>query len=299
MAINFKTSSHIASILAHAARTVRNGSTLKSARGYMHYQLITRVEAGQVEGVDVGHCTGAYALQAVLRSKADFLAHCDREAAYWDDVAKEAITAQRAAKAAREAEDPQENNMKALKPFTVVLSESDDASSISVRQVMAADEEVAVLAAKKEWYADQTCGWNDEYLEDYPFHPKYWDVIAVVAAATAHDEQAAPVIEEYRTAVLSTAHMMESDYQILTDNAAQVGSDDGLFWIHDTQAGAILRFKASYYAVGELASLGASRLLIDTILRLEKLGYQAAHFDRDADRVTGWPVDPQYSDENE
>ena len=216
MAINFKTSSHIAAILTHAARTVRNGSTLKSAREYMFYQLVTRVEAGQVEGADVGHCTGAYALQAALRNKADFLAHCDREAAYWDDVAKEAIAAQRAAKVARE---------------------------------------------------------------------------------TAQAQDAAPVIEEYHTAVLSTAHMMESDYQILTDNAAQVGSDDGLFWIHDTQAGAILRFKASYYAVGELAQMGASRLLIDTILRLEKLGYQAAHFDRDADRVTGWPVDPQYDNE--
>lgn len=103
MAINFKTSSHIASILTHAARTVRNGSTLKSAREYMHYQLITRVEAGQVEGVDVGHCAGAYALQAVLRSKADFLAHCDREAAYWNDLSTLAIAAQRAAKAARES----------------------------------------------------------------------------------------------------------------------------------------------------------------------------------------------------
>lgn len=128
-------------------------------------------------------------------------------------------------------------------------------------------------------------------------HPDDLDNYA--KAPTAHDGQAAPVIEEYRTAVLSTAHMMEADYQILTDNAAQVGRDDGLFWIHDTQGGAILRFEASYYAVGELAGLGASRLLIDTILRLEKLGYQAAHFDRDADLVTGWPVDPQYADENE
>ena len=102
MTINFKTSSHIASILTHAARTVRRGSTLKAAREYMHYQLVTRVEAGQVEGADVGHCTGAFSLQAVLRSKADFLAHCDREAAYWDGVAKQAIAAQRAAKAARE-----------------------------------------------------------------------------------------------------------------------------------------------------------------------------------------------------
>lgn len=204
---------------------------------------------------------------------------------------------------ARNPEESRENNMKALKPFTVVLSESDDASSISVRQVTAADEEAAVLAAKKEWYADQTCGWDDEYLEDYPFHPGNWDDIAVVAAATASPDTGAapaPVIEEYRTAVLSTAHMMESDYQILTDNAAQVGSDDGIFWIHDTQAGAILRFEASCHTAAEdLASLGASRLLIDTISRLEKLGYQAAHFDRDADRVTDWPVDPQYADENE
>lgn len=204
---------------------------------------------------------------------------------------------------ARKVEEPQENNMKTLKPFVVVLSESDDASCISVHQVMAADEEAAVLAAKKEWYADQTCGWEDLGLEDYPFHPGNYDLIAVVATVTASPDTgaaSAPVIEEYRTAVLSTAHMMESDYQILTDNAAQVGSDDGLFWIHDTQAGAILRFEAACYAAAdELASLGASRLLIDTILRLEKLGYQAAHFDRDADMVTGWPVDPQYADENE
>lgn len=273
MAINFKTSSHIASILTHAARTVRNGSTLKSAREYMHYQLITRVEAGQVEGADVGHCAGAYASQAVLRSKADFLAHCDREAAYWDDVAKAAIAAQRAAKAAR------------------------DAGRVEYeQQALPTTDPVELAELFRDWMN------NFAAVECFADHHGFTvdQAHAVIAAGrTAHDEQAAPVIEEYRTAVLSTAHMMESDYQILTDNAAQVGSDDGLFWIHDTQAGAILRFKASYYAVGELARLGASRLLIDTILRLGKLGYQAAHFDRDADRVTGWPVDPQYADENE
>ena len=69
----------------------------------MFYQLITRVES---EGLDVGadDCTGAYSLQAVLRSKADFLAHCDREAAYWNDLAREIIQAQREAKAKRDAE---------------------------------------------------------------------------------------------------------------------------------------------------------------------------------------------------
>lgn len=101
--ITFKTASHLASIFTHAARVVRKGSTLKSAREYMFYQLITRVES---EGLDVGanDCTGAYSLQGVLRSKADFLAHCDREAIYWNDLAKEIIQAQRDAKAKRDAE---------------------------------------------------------------------------------------------------------------------------------------------------------------------------------------------------
>ncbi len=103
MTANFKTCDHIAAIYAHAARTVRNGSTLKSTREYMLYQLVTRVEAGEVEGADVGHCSGAYSLQGVLRSKADFLAHCDREAAYWSDLASAHIQAQREAKKAREA----------------------------------------------------------------------------------------------------------------------------------------------------------------------------------------------------
>ena len=264
MAINFKTSSHIASILTLAANTVRKGYTLKAAREYMRHQLITRVEAGLVEGADVGHCTGAYALQAVLRSKADFLAHCDREAAYWNDLAK----------AAR------------------------DAGRVDYeQQALPTTDQVELAELFRDWMN------NFATVECFADHHGFTvdQAHAVIAAGrTAHDEQAAPVIEEYRTAVLSTAHMMESDYQILTDNAAQVGSDDGIFWIHDTQAGAILRFEASCHTAAEdLASLGASRLLIDTILRLEKLGYQAAHFDRDADRVTGWPVDPQYADENE
>ncbi len=103
MTTNFKTCDHIAAIYAHAARTVRNGSTLKSTREYMFHQLITRVEAGEVEGADVGHCSGAYSLQGVLRSKADFLAHCDREAAYWSNLASAHIQAQREAKKAKEA----------------------------------------------------------------------------------------------------------------------------------------------------------------------------------------------------
>lgn len=78
-----------------------------------------------------------------------------------------------------------ETHKHAPKLFTVVLSESDDASSTSVRRVMAADEETAVLAAKKGWYADQTCGWNDDEREDDPFHPGIYDLIAVVETVIA------------------------------------------------------------------------------------------------------------------
>lgn len=73
-----------------------------------------------------------------------------------------------------------ETHKYAPKRFAVVLSDSYDASVTSVRRVMAADEEAAVLAAKKEWYADQTYDLDVEDLAKYPFYPGDYNVIAVV-----------------------------------------------------------------------------------------------------------------------
>ena len=73
-----------------------------------------------------------------------------------------------------------ESHEYAPKLFTVVLSDSYDASNTSVRRVMADDEEAAVLAAKKEWYADQTGDLDVEDLKKYPFYPGDYNVIAVV-----------------------------------------------------------------------------------------------------------------------
>lgn len=103
----------------------------------------------------------------------------------------------------------------------------------------------------------------------------------------------APMIEEYRTAVISTAHMMPRDYDTLAEHAIDVATDNGLFWVHDTPCGAILRFSASHDWQQELTDIGASVLLITTINALESLGFHAAHFDRDADTVTGLDIDPQ------
>lgn len=73
-----------------------------------------------------------------------------------------------------------ETHKYAPKRFAVVLSDSYDASITSVRRVMADDEEAAVLAAKKEWYADQTGDLDVEDLKKYPFYPGDYNVIAVV-----------------------------------------------------------------------------------------------------------------------
>ena len=97
----------------------------------------------------------------------------------------------------------------------------------------------------------------------------------------------APRIEEYRTAVLSTAHMMPRDWDLLAENAIDTATDNGLFWVHDTPCGSILRFAASADWQQELTDIGASVMLTTVIHALAGMGFHAAHFDRDADTIEG------------
>lgn len=105
--------------------------------------------------------------------------------------------------------------------------------------------------------------------------------------APAAPTPARPKVEEYKTAVLSTAHMMPRDWDLLAENAIDTATDNGLFWVHDTPCGSILRFAASADWQQELTDIGASVMLITAINALESMGFHAAHFDRDADTVEG------------
>lgn len=96
----------------------------------------------------------------------------------------------------------------APKRFAVVLSDGYDASITSVRRVMADDEEAAVLAAKKEWYADQTRDLDVEDLKKYPFYPGDYNVIAVIETVTAHFDRDADNNEQRGANMKNTLHAM-------------------------------------------------------------------------------------------
>ncbi|MGK2894990.1 hypothetical protein [Klebsiella michiganensis] len=99
------------------------------------------------------------------------------------------------------------------------------------------------------------------------------------------------ITESYKVAVISTAHVTQADSEILPQISFDPISDRGLNWIHGTEYGWIVR--AGMAGGGwklKLRSEGVTWPTIENIEKVLNVGFDAVHFDRDADTIDGLQV---------
>ncbi|WP_118860497.1 hypothetical protein [Raoultella ornithinolytica] len=94
------------------------------------------------------------------------------------------------------------------------------------------------------------------------------------------------ITESYKTAVISTAHVTQPDSEILPQISFDPLTDRGLNWVHGTEYGWIVRIPQIGSVWKEkLRDYGVTWATIENIEKVIEAGFDAVHFDRDADTV--------------
>ncbi|EGK0163508.1 hypothetical protein IOJ68_001051 [Salmonella enterica] len=98
------------------------------------------------------------------------------------------------------------------------------------------------------------------------------------------------ITESYKTAVISTAHVTAADSERLPIACFDPLSDRGLNWVHGTKYGWIVRagMRGNDWKE-ELREYGISEETISNIQTIVDAGFDAVHFDCDAELVDGLP----------
>jgi hypothetical protein len=94
--------------------------------------------------------------------------------------------------------------------------------------------------------------------------------------------------ETSRTAIISTAHVTQPDSVRLHQISFEPLTDRGLNWVHSTGFGWIIRageVRGDWKA--KLSEFGISAPTIKNIEKVIKAGFDAVHFDRNADVIDG------------
>ncbi len=97
--------------------------------------------------------------------------------------------------------------------------------------------------------------------------------------------------EVYKTAMISTAHVTQADSEILPQICFDPITDRGHNWIHGAEYGWIVR--AGLRAESWKESLREEGISWSTIENIEKVlnaGFDAVHFDVDAETVDGLQI---------
>ncbi|WP_105609501.1 hypothetical protein [Cronobacter malonaticus] len=97
--------------------------------------------------------------------------------------------------------------------------------------------------------------------------------------------------ESYKTAVIGTAHVTAKDSELLPVVCFDPLTDRGLNWVHGTQYGWIVRagIRGNDWRE-ELHEYGISKETISNTQAILDAGYDAVHFDSDAELVDGIPA---------
>lgn len=91
---------------------------------------------------------------------------------------------------------------------------------------------------------------------------------------------------QYKTAVISTAHVNSNDADIIQGLCYNTETEQGLYFIHGTVDGWIVRAHAAESAwKKELAIVGVSEGAINNIQMVLDDGFDVVHFDAGADLV--------------
>lgn len=95
-----------------------------------------------------------------------------------------------------------------------------------------------------------------------------------------------------RCAVISNAHMTQSDSEILDSLSPMMsGEDRACHWMHPTRYGILIRLSASSDTMGELRRAGLSDDFCHFVTYLtEQCQVSMIHFDADADLLKGFSV---------
>lgn len=95
--------------------------------------------------------------------------------------------------------------------------------------------------------------------------------------------------ESYKTAVISTAHVTALDSERFPMACFDPISDRGLNWVHGTEYGWIVRIAESSNGrwKSALRNHGITWATIENIEKVLAAGFDAVHFDRDAELVDG------------
>ncbi|EFS1406477.1 hypothetical protein JGG35_20375 [Salmonella enterica subsp. enterica serovar Litchfield] len=96
------------------------------------------------------------------------------------------------------------------------------------------------------------------------------------------------ITESYKTAVISTAHVTQHDSECLPNICFDPLTDRGLNWVHGTEYGWIVRagMRGNDWKE-ELRDYGVTWQTIENIQKILDAGFDAIHFDCDADIVDG------------
>ena len=99
------------------------------------------------------------------------------------------------------------------------------------------------------------------------------------------------ITESYKVAVISTAHVTQADSEILPQISFDPITDRGHNWIHGTEYGWIVRagMRGNDWKE-ELREYGISEETISNIQTIVDAGFDAVHFDCDAELVDGLPA---------
>ncbi|WP_242449168.1 hypothetical protein [Klebsiella pneumoniae] len=99
------------------------------------------------------------------------------------------------------------------------------------------------------------------------------------------------ITEDYKTAVISTAHVIADDSEQWPIACFDPITDRGLNWVHGTEYGWIVRvgMRDNSWA-DELRTFNISEAAIANIKMILDAGYDVVHFDRDAELVDGMPA---------
>lgn len=109
-----------------------------------------------------------------------------------------------------------------------------------------------------------------------------------IKKTTKRKHMSLKITESYKTAVISTAHVTQTDSEILPQICFDPITDRGHNWIHGTEYGWIVR--AGLHAESWKESLREEGISWSTIENIEKVlsaGFEAVQFDRDADTIDG------------
>lgn len=98
--------------------------------------------------------------------------------------------------------------------------------------------------------------------------------------------------ESYKIAVISTSHVTQADSEILPRICFDPITDRGHNWIHGTEYGWIVRAGRILTETwkGALREEGISWPAIENIEKVLNAGFEAVHFDCDADTIDGLQV---------